>query len=47
MNKFGLVLDPWERNVIQVALAHLQDVSEDLNDTDVANTCKKLLKSLE
>lgn len=47
MNKFGLVLDPWERNVLQVALTHLQESSEDLNDTEVANTCKELLKSLK
>ena len=50
MNKFGLfglVLNPQERKVLQVAVAHLLDVSEDINDTEIANTCKELLKSLK
>lgn len=58
MNKFGLTLDTWERNVVQVALTHLQEMHNDiLNDGFVENenpelseevikTCKELLDSL-
>jgi hypothetical protein len=31
MNKFGLVLNDWERNVVQVALTHLKEMHEDIS----------------
>lgn len=53
MNKFGLTLNDWERNVIQVALTHLEEMHDDIKDetpelsNKVINTCKELLISLK
>ena len=53
MNKFGLILNKWERNVVQVALTHLKEMHDDIKDIDpelsnkVINTCKELLISLK
>jgi hypothetical protein len=58
MNKFGLTLNDWERNVVQIALTHLKEMHDDIKDeTDypnasplsnkVINTCKELLISLK
>jgi uncharacterized protein (DUF302 family) len=53
MNKFGLVLNDWERNVVQIALTHLEEMHEDIKDENpelsnkVINTCKELLISLK
>lgn len=32
MNKFGLTLNSWERNVVQVALTHLKEMHEDISN---------------
>lgn len=58
MNKFGLTLNDWERNVVQVALTHLKEMHDDIKDehtsplatrasNKVINTCKELLTSLK
>lgn len=53
MNKFGLTLDTWERNVVQVALTHLLEMHNDIKDEtpelseEIIKTCKELLNSLK
>ena len=54
MNKFGLTLNDWERNVVQVALTHLKEMHDDIENEhaplfhpSISNTCKELLISLK
>ena len=53
MNKFGLTMDAWERNVIQVALTHLKEMHEDLKDEtpllseSIIESCENLLNSIK
>ena len=56
--KYGLAMNRFERNVVQIALTHLQEeqdyLIEEINDPikvkyhqDVAKACEEMLKSLK